>query len=106
MLCLSTSSAGCCCSHPTTIVEALTISFSLGGLFVALAIVLCLSCVALSHFVHEITGEHRLSHLLILAHFAALPGSARTEACFGLIELWLVSDVWQHLMNPGIVGGL
>jgi len=68
-----------------------------------------LPCITWPHFVHEITIEHSLSHLLVLAHFTMMTGSTRIEASFGLIEhllLGLSSDSWKPFMNPWIIIGL
>ena len=48
----------------------------------------CMSCVALSQLGHEVTIEHRLSHLnlLVLIHFVRAVAAGAKAADSGLIE--------------------
>ena len=74
------------------------------------ALILVMASIALTQLRHEISVEHGLSHLLLIALARAGSVVGSKAASSSLVELVLASsigsDIRKHVVDPGVVGRL
>ena len=104
--------AFCCGGSSSAVVESgshSTISFGRISFILIKSLVFrrLWSTIWSSHFVHKVSIEHCLSHLLCVVSYLAHLTRWAEASCLCLVEDMLVLvDSWKHLMDTWVIGGL